>query len=144
MHYTASREDVQHSFRTGQYLSILDAKSGYLMKKLSESSQVLTTFNTLFKKYCFIRLPFGFSVSSEIFCEHMDRVLTGIPCTFPCADGVKVQGSSEERHDLHLLETVDRARAAGIKFNPDKLPDQEEEYHLLRKSHLTQWCRTMP
>ena len=119
-----SWEDVQHSFRTGQYFSTLDAKSGYWTKKLSESSQVLTAFNTPFKKYCFIRLPFGLSVSSKIFCEHMDRVLAGIPGTFPCADDVKVQGSTEERHDLPLLgptpETI-RSRSDQIRScDPDR------------------------
>ena len=75
---------------------------------------------TPFNKYCFQRLPFGLSVSAEIFCEQMDKALDGIPGTFPCADNVKVQGSSEERHDLHLLETVHKARKAGLKFNPNK------------------------
>ena len=50
----------------------------------------------------------------------MDRILAGILGTFPCADDVKVQGSTEERHDIHLLETVNKAFQAGRKFNPDK------------------------
>ena len=120
IHYTASFEDAQHSFRDGRYFSTLDAKSGYWTKQLDEASQLLTAFNTPFKKYCFKRLPFGLSVSSEVFCEHMDRVLAGIPGTFPCADDVKVQGSTEERHDINLLETVQKAHEAGLKFNPDK------------------------
>ena len=44
----------------------------------------------------------------------MDRILAGIPGTFPCADDVKVQGSIEEHHDIHLLETVEKARQAGL------------------------------
>lgn len=130
VHYTASWEDVQHSFQNGLYFSTLDAKSGYWTKRLSPESQSLTAFNTPFKKYCFLRLPFGLSVSAEIFCEQMDKALDGIPGTFPCADDVKVQGSSEERHDLHLLETVDKAREAGVKFNPDKccIKKQRIEY----------------
>lgn len=120
VHHTASWEDVQHSFRHGRIFSTLDAKSGYWTQKLKQESQLLTAFNTPFKKYCFQRLPFGLSVSSEIFCQKMDQALQGIPGTFPCADDVKVQGSSEERHDIHLLETVEAAMKAGIKFNPDK------------------------
>ena len=65
-------------------------------------------------------MPFGLSVSSEIFCSQMDKALQGIPGTFPCADDVKIQGSTEQHHDLHLLETVARAKKAGLKFNPDK------------------------
>ena len=130
VHYTASWEDALHSFKHGRYFSTLDAKSGYWTKKLDAQSQLLTAFNTPFKKYCFIRLPFGLSVSSEIFCEHMDRALAGIPGTFPCADDVKVQGSTEERHDIHLLETVEKARKEGLKFHPDKccIKKQQVEY----------------
>jgi transposase InsO family protein len=120
VHHTASWEDVKHSFASGNFFSTLDAKSGYWTKMLNEDSQLLTAFNTPFKKYCFQRLPFGLSVSSEIFCEEIDRALNGIPGTFPCADDIKVQGSTEERHDINLLETIERAKKAGIKFNPDK------------------------
>ena len=49
MHCTASSEDAQHSFRNGQYFLTLDAKSGYWTKRLSEESQLLIVFNTLFK-----------------------------------------------------------------------------------------------
>ena len=92
--------------------------------------KLLTAFNTPFKKYCFVRLPFRLSASSEIFCKEMDQVLSGVPGTFPCADDVKVQGSTEERHDIHLLETVERACKAGLKFNPNKccIKKQEIEY----------------
>ena len=127
VHYTASWEDAKHSFQNGKFFSTLDAKSGYWTKCLSADSQPLTAFNTPFKKYCFIRLPFGLSVSSEIFCEQMDRALDGIPGTFPCADDVKVQGSTEERHDIHLLETVRQAAKAGLKFNPNKCNIKKEE-----------------
>lgn len=120
VHYTASWEDALHSLQNGEYFSTLDAKSGYWTKKLSKDSQLLTAFNTPFKKYCFVRLPFGLSVSSEIFSEQMDQALAGVPGTFPCADDVKVQGSTEVRHDINLLETVEKARRAGIKFNPEK------------------------
>ena len=78
----------------------------------------MTAFNTPFKKYCFLRLPFGISAASEIFCQQVDNTFDGIPGTFPCADDVKVQGSTEERHDSNLLETVEKASLAGLKFNP--------------------------
>lgn len=58
----------------------------------------------------------------------MDQILAGIPGTFLCADDV--QGSTEEHHDIHLLETVEKAYQAGLKFNPDKcfIKKQEIEY----------------
>ena len=53
IHNTASWRDVQHSSRDGQFFSTLDAKSGYWTKQLNEQRQLLTAFNTPFKKYCF-------------------------------------------------------------------------------------------
>ena len=50
VHYTASWEDAQHVFKDGRYFSTLDAKSGYWTRKLSKESQLLTAFNTPFKK----------------------------------------------------------------------------------------------
>ena len=35
-------------------------------------------------------------------------------------DDEKIQGSTKKRQDIHLLETVDKASATGIKFNPQK------------------------
>ena len=72
VHFTDSWQDAQHSFRNGWYFSTLDAKSGYWTKTLIRESQLLTAFNTLFNKYCFMRLPFELSVSSEVFCEVID------------------------------------------------------------------------
>ena len=94
---------AQHSFRNGQNFSILDAKRGYMTKQLEEQSQLLSAFSSPFRKYSFLRLPLGLSVSFETFCEHVNWVLADIPGTFPCADDVKVQGSTEEHHDIHLL-----------------------------------------
>ena len=116
--------DRLHDAHQGITLTLQRARRTVYWPKLQEDIttliQLLTAFNTPFKKYnCFQRLPFGLSASAEIFCEHMDRILTGIPGTFPCADDVKVQGSTSERHDINLLETVKKAGEAGLKFNPN-------------------------
>ena len=144
VHYTASWEDAQNTFRHGKYFSTLDAKSGYWTQKLSPESQLLTAFNTPFKKYCFVRMPFGLSVSAEIFQAQMDKALTGVPGTFPCADDVKIQGSTEERHDIHLLETVEKASKAGIKFNPDKCSIKKAKIEYFGRIVSPQGVETCP
>ena len=88
-------------------------------------------------------MPFGLSVASEIFSEDMDKTLAGIPGTFPCADDVKVQGSTEERHDIHLLETVEKAHKAGIKFNPDKCRIKKEKIRVFWQSGFSPRRGTM-
>ena len=57
----------------------------------------------------------------------MAQVLSSVPGTFPCVDDVKVQGFTEERHDIHPLETVERACNVELKFNRNKCCIKKEE-----------------
>ena len=91
-----------------------------------------------------MRLPFGLSASSEIFCEHMDGILAGISGTLRCADDVKVQGSREERHDIHLLETVEKAQTAGLKFNPNKCFIRKQQIEYFRRIITPQGVQPCP
>ena len=74
----------------------------------------------------------------------MDQVLSGVPGTFPCADDVKVQGSTEERHDIHLLETVERACKAGLKFNPNKYCIKKQEIDYFGRINTPQGVKPCP
>ena len=127
VHYTASFEDAVQSFANAKKISTMDAKSAFWTVLMDLESQLLTAFNTPFRKYCFIRLPFGLSVSSEIFQQKMDEILEGIPGTIPVVDDIKIQGSTDRRHDLHLLETISKAAAGGLKFDAEKCQIGKEE-----------------
>lgn len=48
-------------------LSTLDADKAFWQIKLIENSSKLTTFNTPFGRYTFLRLPYGISSVPEIF-----------------------------------------------------------------------------
>ena len=74
----------------------------------------------------------------------MDRILAGIPGTFPCAGDVKVQGSREERHDIRLLETVEKARKAGLNFNPNKCFITKEQIEYFGRIIIPQGVQPCP
>ena len=61
VHHTESWEGVSTSFAKDKF-STIDAKNGYWSKKLISDSQLLIAFNTSFKTYYFIHLPFGLSI----------------------------------------------------------------------------------
>ena len=65
-HKAPTLDDLNHKFANAKFFSKLDAKAGYWSIKLDEESQKLTTFQTPFGRYCFLRLPFGLSVSQDI------------------------------------------------------------------------------
>ena len=61
----------------------MDLRAGYWHVKLDDESSNLTTFTMPYGRYKWLRLPFGTSVSAEIFAKRLyDCVhdLSGIVC----------------------------------------------------------------
>ena len=84
-------------------------------------SQLLTTFNSPWGRYCFIKLSFGLNQSQYFFQFYMDLHFDGIsPTTNIIADDVMVHRESDEQHDRHLLQVLNKCREIGLKLNPDK------------------------
>ncbi|XP_072164277.1 uncharacterized protein [Diadema setosum] len=119
-HKVPTLEEVNLTFAGARYFSKLDAKSGYWSIHLAAKSQELTTFRTLFGRYCFQRLPFGLCVSQDIFQQHMDRIIDGIPGCICIAGDVVVVGRTEEEHDKNLWLLMEKAQQEGLVFNSGK------------------------
>ena len=98
-HQIPTVEDLNHRFAGMKFFSKLDAKSGYWSVKLDEESQKLTTFQTTYGRYCLMRLPFGLSVSQDIFQLEIDRILEKCPDACGIADDIVIRGETEEQHD---------------------------------------------
>jgi hypothetical protein len=102
---------------------------------LSPESSYLTTFNSPFGRYRFLRVPFGLISAQDEFQRKVDETFEGIPYTVGLIDDILVAGRTKEEHDRNLKATLDRATDKGVKLNPDKLTIgvQEIEYfgHLI-------------
>ena len=120
-HYTSrTLDEVNHLLCNAQIFSKLDARSGYWAVSLSEKSSRLTTFNTHIGRYRFLRLPFGLSLSQDVFQEHMDLLLKPLQGIINIADDIIVYGVDRESHDKNLLSLMKRAEEYGLVFNADK------------------------
>ena len=121
-HPPRSVEDVNHKFSGAKYFTKLDAKNGYWNVKLDTQSSYLTTFNTPFGRYRYLRLPFGLRVSQDIFQQLMDDAYQGCRGAVNIADDIVAYGVSDREHDTNLHETMERTRQNGIKLNdtPEK------------------------
>ena len=65
-HYPLSTiEDVATRLCKAKVFSVLDAKNGFWQFQLDKPSSLLTTFNTPFGGYCWLRLPFGIKTAAE-------------------------------------------------------------------------------
>ena len=68
----------------------------------------------------FLRLPFGLSLSQDVFQEHMDLLLKPLQGIINIADDIIVYGVDRESHDKNLLSLMKRAEEYGLVFNADK------------------------
>jgi len=60
-------EDTIADLAKAKVFSVLDAKDGFWQVKLTTESSYLTTFNTPFGRYRWLRMPFGISSATEEF-----------------------------------------------------------------------------
>ena len=119
-HKIPTVEELNHRLDKAKYFSKLDAKAGYWSIHLDPASQLLTTFRTPFGRYCFLRLPFGLSVSQDIFQQRMDSILEKCGGVIGIADDVAVFGQTEQEHDKHLHQLMEIAEKQGLVFNSKK------------------------
>lgn len=113
-------EEIFSRMAGAKIFSKLDASSGYWQIKLDDSSAKLTTFNTPFGRYCFLRLPFGILSASEIFQREIGSILEGIEGQAHAQDDIIIWGRNEKEHEERLQNVVKAIEKSGLKLNKAK------------------------
>jgi len=108
-------------------MSTVDIRQAFWMLKLDKESSMITTFETPFGRYRWLRLAMGLSLSPEIFASRIQAALSGLKGVYCIADDILVTGAGDDvaaatrDHDANLLALFDRCRQKGIKLNKDIL-----------------------
>ena len=113
-------DDVLPELSKSRIFTKLDLSNGYWHVPLDEISSLNTTFATPYGRYRWLRLPFGLSVSSEIFQKRLHDALVGLEGTLCVADDIVVHGEDVATHDQRLHALLTRCKEKGIKLNKDK------------------------
>ena len=120
-------DDVLPSLRNAKVFSTVDAASGFWQLRLDDKSSDLTTFDTPYGRYKWLRLPFGISPSPEIFQKRLHQCIEGVPGVLCVADDIMIYGCGDDieaasaDHDKNLAALLSKCRENGVKLNPDKL-----------------------
>ena len=87
----------------------------------------MTTFTTPYGRYKWLRLPFGTSVSAEIFAKRLYDCVHDLPGIVCIADDLMIYGvgrtddEATRDHDLKLEKLLQRCREVGIRLNASKM-----------------------
>ena len=93
-----------------KYFSVLDATKGYWSICLDQESSFLTTFNTPFGRYRYLRLPMGIRSSQDIFQRKVDEMLEGLLGVTSICDDILVFGRTRAEHDSNLEKVLQKSR----------------------------------
>ncbi|PIK59033.1 hypothetical protein BSL78_04060 [Apostichopus japonicus] len=119
-YYAKTLDDILPELRNTKIFSTLDLRSGYWNIPLDTSSQTLTTFSTIYGRFCFTRLPFGLISSQDIFQQDLDGILGGIANVFCIKDDILIAAETQEQHDIALQKVFQACRQNNIRLNSDK------------------------
>ena len=87
-------DEVLSELSEAAYFSVLDATSGYWSLKLEDKSSYLTTFNTPFGHYRYLRVPFGLNCSQDVFQRKIDETFEGMTGVTAIVDDILVFGKA--------------------------------------------------
>ena len=97
-----------------------DLSSGFWHIELDNPYSMLTTFQTCFGRYRWLRLPFGLCVSSEIFQKRILECFAGLSGIVCIADDIVIHGKTREEHDKNLELFLKRCNEENVMLNKDK------------------------
>ena len=124
-------EDVLPSLSGAQVFSKLDVADAFWHLPLDDESSHLTAMSTPFGRYVWRRLPFGLSVSSELFQRSLHQALEGLPGLICVADDIVVTGCDQSEHDANLAALLQRCGERGIHLNLKKCEFYAENFTFL-------------
>ncbi|CAC5425393.1 unnamed protein product [Mytilus coruscus] len=112
-------EDITTRLTGAKYLSELDCNNGYWQLRMDKESQLLTTFNSPFGRYCFLRMPFGIKSAQEVFQKRVSQLFENLKGVETDIDDILVWGTTRKEHDDRLRSVLNRCQEVGLTLNAE-------------------------
>ena len=143
-------KEIATRLEGAKVFTVLDVRCGFWHVPLSEESSDLTTFNTLFGRYKWKRMPFGISSAPEVFQRQMHTFIEGLAGCEVVADDllVVVHGTTmteaEKDHDHNLLSLLERCQQESLRLNWEKLKLRQTEVSFIGHVATSQGLKADP
>ena len=124
-------DDILPSLANAKVFTVMDAKNGFWQVQLDTESSMLTTFETPWGKYRWLRMPMGIAPAPEEFQRRLNNTIRNLDGVLADADDILIYGvgDTEEEaicdHDRKLTVFMERCREKNLKINRDKMKLRE-------------------
>ena len=115
-------DNILHKLNGAQYFTVVDSTTSFFNHKLDEEPRKLMMSGTPYRRYRYLRMPMGASLSSNVYQYKMDGHLEDIQNCMAITDDIIIYGFDKEGvdHDKTVRKVIDKAKAVRIQFNHTK------------------------
>ena len=113
-------EDIFSKFNGVKYFSTLDLTAGHHHILLDKSSIPKTAFNSPFRKYEYIKVPFRLAHAPAYFQELMTRILKDFNFTITYLDYIIIFSRTAEEHLPYIRKVFEKLQSAKLSMKLSK------------------------
>ena len=113
-------EDIFSKLNRATYFTTLDLCTGYHHIPLDKSSIPNTAFNSPFRIYEYIKVPFGLAQAPAYFQELMTGILKDFPFTMAYLDDIIIFSRTPQEHLTHIHMVFEKLKTANLSMKKSK------------------------
>ena len=142
-YYFETLEDIAYLIADSCVMTVCNCKEGYWHQELDEPSSFLTTFNIELGRFRYTVMPFGITVSGDVFQQKLDQCFGHIKNVIVIADDIMVVGKKQNHrdHDLAITILLQTIRRCNVCINYDKLQCKNTEVDFFGETYMTSGCK---
>ena len=123
-------KDIFSKLNWAKYFTMLDLRAGYHHIPLDNSSIPKTAFNLPFRKYEYIKVPFGLAQAPAYFQELMTGILKDFTFAIAYLDYIIIFSKTPEEHLSYIRKVFEKLCSAKLSMKLRKC------HFFLRKSSI--------
>ena len=105
-------EDIFSKLNGATYFTTLDLKAGYHHIPLDKLSIFITAFNSPFRKFEYVKVPFGLAQAPACFQELMTGILKDFPFTIAYLDDIIIFSKRPQEHLSHIQMIFEKTQVS--------------------------------
>ena len=132
-------EDIFSKLNGATYFTTLDLRAGYHHILLDKPSILKTAFNSLFRKYEYIKVPFGLAQVPAYFQALMTGILKDFNFAVAYLDDIIIFSKTLKEHLSHIRKVFEKLQSAKLSMKMTKCNFFSKEIQYLGHILSTTW-----
>ena len=137
-------EDIFSKLNRATYFTTLDLRAVYYHISLDKPSIPKTAFNSPFRKFKYVKVPFGLAQAPAYFQELMTRILKDFNFTIAYLDDIIIFSKTPQEHLLHIRMVFKKLKSANLSMKKSKCSFFSKEIQYLGHTFSATGIRPLP